>query len=223
MPQSQTRPRPAPDRSYRDPQQRDDDSTQDYTGARSNPRHYDRDYYIENEDEQRFNTGYGNDFGNEKFLRDYKRYSAYYHDNDYGPPGIDEDFGTNQGGPQQWIGLRNLDASTVWTREEENQALDEDRPNFSGRGPRGYTPSDVRIREGICEALTEDRFVDASDVEVEVSDGIVALSGTVPERAMKRAAEDLAEGIPGVKDVRNGIQVITRFVGKRIAEPADYR
>jgi len=215
MPQSQSH-RSAPDQSLRDPQERDDESYQDYTGGRPNPRHYDRDYFIPNDEDARFNSGFERD----RFLQDYKRYSAYYHDNDYGPPGIDEDFGTNQGGPQQWIGLRNLDAGTVWTREEENQANQEERPNYSGRGPRGYTPSDVRMREGICDALTDDRFVDASDIEVEVTDGIAMLAGTVPERAMKRAAEDLAEGIPGVKDVRNGIKVITRSVGKPIAEPA---
>lgn len=78
---------------------------------------------------------------------------------------------------------------------------------FAGRGPKGYKRSDDRIREDINEQLTRHPDVDASDIEVQVKDGVVTLGGTVEERHCKRMAEDIAEGIYGVQDVRNEIRV----------------
>ena len=42
---------------------------------------------------------------------------------------------------------------------------------------------------------------------MQVSQGVVTLSGTVAERAMKHRAEDLAERCTGVRDVENRIRV----------------
>lgn len=76
-----------------------------------------------------------------------------------------------------------------------------------GRGPKGYTRSDDRIHEDVCERLTEDRFIDASNVEVTVKDGEVTLSGTVSSRGLKHRAEDLAELASGVRHVQNNLRV----------------
>jgi hypothetical protein len=81
------------------------------------------------------------------------------------------------------------------------------RPSQRGRGPRGASRSDERIREQVCEALTVLDDVDASDVEVSVRDGDVLLCGTVPEHAMKRAAELAAERCRGVTHVQNLMHV----------------
>jgi len=78
---------------------------------------------------------------------------------------------------------------------------------YSGRGPKGYQRSDDRIREDVCERLTHHPEVDASEIEINVKEGEVTLTGTVEERQAKRMAEDVAEGVSGVKDVRNQIQV----------------
>jgi osmotically-inducible protein OsmY len=77
----------------------------------------------------------------------------------------------------------------------------------AGRGPKGYRRSDDRLREEVSDRLMEDDRVDASDVEVEVKDGEVTLTGTVPERSMKRRAEDVSEQVLGVRDVMNQIRV----------------
>jgi hypothetical protein len=77
---------------------------------------------------------------------------------------------------------------------------------FRGRGPRGYSRSDERIREEICERLT-DEDIDVSEVEVSVTKGEVTLSGSVADRRTKREAENIAEQIAGVKDVSNQIRV----------------
>jgi BON domain len=81
------------------------------------------------------------------------------------------------------------------------------RPSYRGRGPKNYNRSDDRIREDVCERLTMDHDVDASEIEVNVNDGVVTLTGTVHERHAKRVAEDLCESIPGVKDVQNQLRV----------------
>jgi osmotically-inducible protein OsmY len=81
------------------------------------------------------------------------------------------------------------------------------RPSYRGRGPKNYRRSDQRILEDVCERLERDDHVDASDVEVNVNEGIVTMAGSVPDREMKRRAEDLAESCGGVRDVQNQIRV----------------
>jgi osmotically-inducible protein OsmY len=76
-----------------------------------------------------------------------------------------------------------------------------------GKGPAGYMRSDERIRELVCEALSDDHNVDATNIDVTVKNGEVVLSGTVEDRNQKRMAEDVVERLPGVKDVQNQIRV----------------
>ena len=78
---------------------------------------------------------------------------------------------------------------------------------YYGRGPSDYTRSDERIREDVCDRLTDDPHVDGSAVRVSVEAGVVTLQGEVPERYMKHRAEDCAEHISGVKDVENRLRV----------------
>ena len=84
-----------------------------------------------------------------------------------------------------------------------------------GKGPSGYQRSDERIREMVCEVLTEDDRVDATHVEVAVHGGEVILTGTVDDRAQKRAAEDAVENVPGIKDIQNHIRVGERSDKKK--------
>jgi osmotically-inducible protein OsmY len=87
------------------------------------------------------------------------------------------------------------------------------RQSFVGRGPRGYQRSDDRIREDVCERLTENPWVDASDIEIAVRAGEVTLSGTVRDRTDKREAEDVAEHVSGVREVHNNLRVASGFEG----------
>jgi osmotically-inducible protein OsmY len=84
-----------------------------------------------------------------------------------------------------------------------------------GRGPRNYKRADERIREDVCDCLTEDAYIDASSIDVAVTEGEVVLTGTVFQRDDKRRAEDLAEGISGVKDVRNNLRISSEQSGER--------
>jgi len=77
-----------------------------------------------------------------------------------------------------------------------------------GKGPVGYRRSDERIHELVCEALAEDDQLDASRIEVSVTDSDVTLSGVVDDRHAKLAAEDCAYCVSGVRDVQNLLSVI---------------
>jgi hypothetical protein len=79
--------------------------------------------------------------------------------------------------------------------------------DFFGVGPKGYSRSDDRIREDVSDALTRDRAVDASEIEVTVKEGMVNLRGSVSDKWMKRRAEDCAEEVSGVREVRNDLEV----------------
>jgi hypothetical protein len=74
-------------------------------------------------------------------------------------------------------------------------------------GPKGYTRSDDRLREDICERLMLANSVDSTEVTVTVKDGQVTLEGTVPNRRMKHTIEDLVDAAPGVQDIDNRIRV----------------
>jgi osmotically-inducible protein OsmY len=74
------------------------------------------------------------------------------------------------------------------------------------RGPKGYKRSDERINEDLSDQLMKGP-VDASDVELKVADGVVTLTGTVPDRHCKYLLEDLAERIAGVKEVNNEVRI----------------
>jgi hypothetical protein len=75
------------------------------------------------------------------------------------------------------------------------------------RGPKGYKRSDERVKEDICERLMQSGHIDSSEVTIEVTQGLVVIEGTVPDRRMKYAIEDIAEAALGVNDVDNRVRV----------------
>lgn len=87
--------------------------------------------------------------------------------------------------------------------------------DYRGKGPRQYARSDQRIKEDICDELSDDRFCDARDIDVEVTEGKVTLSGSVTSRHMKHRAEDIADSARGVKDIDNRIRVERGGAGER--------
>jgi osmotically-inducible protein OsmY len=108
-----------------------------------------------------------------------------------------------------------------WGQQERSWRPQGSQVSHRGKGPAGYMRSDERIREMVCDALTEDHNVDASNVEVSVKNGEVTLSGTVEDRMQKRMAEDCVEQIAGVRDVHNQIRIGDRKVpGKEAESPA---
>jgi osmotically-inducible protein OsmY len=151
------------------------------------------------------------------------RGGGYYGTGGYGYEGYDEvprygsgrayggpDRGYAQGGRDFWD--RASDEVSSWFGDEEAAARRR-RDQHRGRGPKSYVRSDERIEEDINDRLTDDWSLDATDIEVEVSDRDVTLSGEVSSRADKRRAEDIAESVSGVGNVQNNIRVRQHSAG----------
>lgn len=74
-------------------------------------------------------------------------------------------------------------------------------------GPKNWRRSDDRIHDEVCASLSDDSWVDASDLSVTVHDGEVMLSGTVHDRRQRERAVRIAESIRGVVDVLSRVRV----------------
>jgi len=108
-------------------------------------------------------------------------------------------------------GLGRSGSGAGWRRAVRRGGAEEAQAGaYAGRGPKGYQRSDERIREDVCDLLMADPDVDASSMSVTVKDGEVTLEGTAEDRRTKRAAEDLADDVAGVKQVHNRLRVAPR-------------
>lgn len=87
------------------------------------------------------------------------------------------------------------------------QGVESQRGPHYGKGPKGYKRSDERIREEVCELMSRQGYVDASDVEVFVEGGVIRLVGTVATRNEKRALEQMCDHVHGVEEVENQIRL----------------
>ena len=76
-----------------------------------------------------------------------------------------------------------------------------------GKGPKSYRRSEERIKEDVCDRLTDDDMLDASGIDIEVNGDEVTLTGVVNNRMQKRRAEDLVESVSGVRNVENRLRV----------------
>jgi osmotically-inducible protein OsmY len=119
---------------------------------------------------------------------------------DYGYDRRDEERG--------WLD-RLADKLAAWFGDEDAERryrMDDERQRHQGKGPKSYRRSDERIREDVNEQLSEG-YLDATNVEVAVAEGVVTLTGTVNSRSDKRRAEDIADEVRGVKNVENRLRV----------------
>lgn len=81
-----------------------------------------------------------------------------------------------------------------------------DDSGHRGKGPKNYMRTDQRVFEDVCEELTRDDAVDASDIVVHVERGVVTLEGNVATAHMKDLAEEIITELPGVRSVRNALR-----------------
>lgn len=140
----------------------------------------------------------------------YGRGYDYRGDEERGGRGYDDDDEERGGGRSRGLLDRVSDEVASWFGDREavrRRRLDEKRARRRGRGPKNYRRSDERIREDINDRLSDQDYLDASEIEVGVSGGEVTLSGTVETRYDKRLAEDIAESVSGVTHVQNNLRV----------------
>jgi hyperosmotically inducible protein len=71
----------------------------------------------------------------------------------------------------------------------------------------GEFVDDSTITARVKAAFVQDQNIKANDISVTTHKGIVQLSGFVDSDRQKTRAEEIAEGIPGVKSVQNEIAV----------------
>jgi hypothetical protein len=108
------------------------------------------------------------------------------------------------------------DQDVEWYRRSGSERSRDEGP-FAGRGPRGYRRSGRAIFEEVCERLTVHGYIDATEIDVEVRQGVVTLTGIAPDRRQKRLAEETIENVAGVQDVQNNL----RLAGRGAAETAE--
>jgi osmotically-inducible protein OsmY len=102
---------------------------------------------------------------------------------------------------------RNQDRTGAYNTDNKRYGMEGFGRGHKGKGPRGYQRSDQRILEDVNDRLSDDAYVDASDIDVKIENGTVILSGHVPDKAAKRRAEDIAESVRGVNNVENRLRV----------------
>lgn len=132
------------------------------------------------------------DQGNRDYDRDYRN----------------RNYGSGDSDERSWWD-RTTDEVSSWFGDEdaERRRQQDRRGEYRGKGPKNYSRSDDRIKEDVNDRLSDDPFIDASDIDVSISNGEVTLTGTVDHRSTKRRAEDLAEAVSGVKNVENRLRV----------------
>ena len=75
-------------------------------------------------------------------------------------------------------------------------------------GPEAPSMSDEDIRKAIDSCLRADpRISPESRIVVEVNKGVVTLTGSVPDKWVKQAANEIIFALPGVVDVDNRLEV----------------
>lgn len=127
----------------------------------------------------------------------YRGYGSRYGGNEYGGEAGGERSSEREQGLSAW-------GRAGYSSSQTGAAFS---GSHRGRGPKGYQRSDERIREDVCECLTDDPMVDATNMEVHVKSGEVTLTGTVNSRLEKRRAVEIIEDLSGVKDVHNNLRV----------------
>jgi hypothetical protein len=81
------------------------------------------------------------------------------------------------------------------------------------------TAEDTRSATEIEHRLSNDREVNAQNVDIDVRGGVVTLTGRVPSVDAKERAEKLTASVPGINQVRNELAVS----GGRLPAPVGER
>jgi hyperosmotically inducible protein len=80
----------------------------------------------------------------------------------------------------------------------------------------GRVWDDAIIATKVKNALAESHEVRARKIDVDTVEGAVILTGIVETQEEARKAVDIAKGVPGVKGVKNNLQVGSRSLGEAL-------
>jgi osmotically-inducible protein OsmY len=184
----------------------------DYDDYRNRSNYQNRDSGYDSDYNRRYgrsgsdNYGTGSYYGNN--YRDRYERSGDMHSRD----GHHENRNRSNGGERDWWDRTSDEVASWFGDDDAQRRRDRDKAMgpHRGKGPKGYSRSDERIKDDINDRLSDDSFIDASEIDVTVENCEVVLTGTVDSREEKRRAEDIAERISGVKNVENRLKVKNR-------------
>jgi osmotically-inducible protein OsmY len=164
-------------------------------------RRYDQGGYREETGYREFNNEWSNDDGDPQYYGTGSHYGG-----GFGTAPGSRSSSSGSFGAAGYAGRGAWSDESDWTPEQEAGA---EAISHRGRGPKGYLRSDERLREAICERLTDDPHIDASDIEVEVKDQSVTLRGSVDDRRAKYAVEELVDRC-GPRMIQNELRTRSR-------------
>jgi len=78
-------------------------------------------------------------------------------------------------------------------------------------GPAGYRRPDHLILDDFVKAIAWDPLVPSTGLNVECEEGVLRVSGTVPEPCVADRVRDLLAGILGIRDVQLDLPVDLRW------------
>lgn len=82
---------------------------------------------------------------------------------------------------------------------------------FSTHGRSASVPGeerpDERIREDVCDRLTQLGPVDCTEIDVDVLDGVVTLRGAIRSNEAKAKAVSVVESVVGVRSITNDLRI----------------
>ncbi len=83
----------------------------------------------------------------------------------------------------------------------------ENRQEEPGRYPRGYGRAGEQIRDDIEARMHGHSYLDQSEIRIEVQHNEVTLHGTVTDDRARGLAQEIAEGVSGVRVVHNRLEI----------------
>jgi osmotically-inducible protein OsmY len=109
----------------------------------------------------------------------------------------------------QQFDVRDLyDLFTQFTQQQGRQQRDNQGVGLRGVSPKSVNRNDEHIKDEVITRLTEHEDIDPTDIEVQVKQGEVTITGTVAHRHEKLNIEHVVGNVIGVKDVQNQIKVV---------------
>jgi hypothetical protein len=126
----------------------------------------------------------------------------------YGRPSRSQGFTSGSGRERYgYGGQQQGDPQNSWRGSDSGAGSSYARSR--GNPFKGFKKSDQRLTEDLGEALMDDG-IDCGNVEVQIKDGVVTLTGEVNDRTDKYRIEQIAADMTGVSDVENQIRLAKR-------------
>ncbi|HEX5934837.1 MAG TPA: BON domain-containing protein [Pseudorhizobium sp.] len=105
----------------------------------------------------------------------------------------------------RWEGPAENRPSGYLQGEANIFAENSEQQKHQGVAPTDYQRPDDHIQSAVNEALTQDTFLDPTNISVSVRNGRVTLDGTVSNEADRRRAEECVSRVHGVTGCQNNL------------------